>query len=80
MSSNPLSSVNWHSVVNATLFAAKWKEQMENDERLDEITSVAQNRVRWALRRDSLPLTSIRQAWLKSKRSISPDSSVRRRR
>ncbi|XP_050350233.1 uncharacterized protein LOC126773362 isoform X3 [Nymphalis io] len=74
-----MSSVDWHSVINVTLLVAKWKTQMENDnENLHVIRS--RSRVRWTIRRDSLPLASIRKAWLKSKRSISPDSLLWRRR
>lgn len=36
--------------------------------------------VRWSLRRESLPLAQFRQAFLKGKRSISPDSLLWRRR
>lgn len=46
-------------------------------ETIDEKKSV---KVRWALRRDSLPLAHIRQAFLKGKRSISPDALLWRRR
>lgn len=36
--------------------------------------------VRWSLRRESLPLAQFRQAFLKGRRSISPDKLIWRRR
>ncbi|XP_046966458.1 GRAM domain-containing protein 2B-like isoform X3 [Vanessa cardui] len=74
-----MSSVNWNSVFNVTLLIARWKTQMENEnEKLHVIRS--RSILRWAIRRDSLPLATIRKAWLRSKRSISPDALSWRRR
>lgn len=42
--------------------------------------SEAARSMRFAFRRDSLPLATIRKAWLKGKRSISPESFLWRRR
>ncbi|CAH2232188.1 jg12346 [Pararge aegeria aegeria] len=72
-----MSNINWQSVVSATVFAVKWKRRMESEKEL--LKTVTGSKVRWALRRDSLPLATIRKAWLKSRKSLSVDTQVWRR-
>ncbi|CAH2087408.1 unnamed protein product [Euphydryas editha] len=73
-----MSNIDWHSVINVALLVTKWKRQMESDNETLGMRSFT--RVRWAIRRDSLPLTHIRKAWLKRKQSISHDALLWRRR